>query len=254
MAQWTQAEVLDIDSTSLPFFSAIFPAAEIQCYAPGTNDDFEAILAAVTAYGDSFVSIVEQYTPSDGGLAEQFSRENGTVISAIDLTWSYASFVTMSHRRSGQFPASWGALSATPPPSTCTGTSLAGTYAPATAAGAPNITTSCQVSVTFNVNATTYFGENIYVIGNTTELGSWDFANADPMDAGDYTAERPLWFFDILLAAGEVASYQYVRMEDCEQPNIFENVNRTVTVPACGGAAIIVEDAWEGNVGTSGNC
>lgn len=74
------------------------------------------------------------------------------------------------------------------------------------------------------------------------------------MNAGDYTAERPLWFFTIPLAAGEVVSYKYVRMEDCGQANIFEDVNRTLTVPVCGGAPVTVEDAWEGDVGSSGNC
>lgn len=74
------------------------------------------------------------------------------------------------------------------------------------------------------------------------------------MNAGDYTAERPLWFFTIPLAAGEVVSYKYVRMEDCGQANIFEGVNRTVAVPGCGGEAVTVEDSWVGEVGSSGDC
>lgn len=197
---------------------------------------------------------MEQYTPSSGSLAEQFNRDTGVPLSADDLTWSYASFVTMSHRRAGQFPASWGANTSLTPPETCTGTSLQGTYAAATAAGAPDVTSDCQVSLTFNVNASTYFGENIFLIGNTTELGAWDFANSDAMSAADYTAERPLWSFTIALAAGETLDYKYVREENCGQASIYEAINRTVTVPECGGTPFTLEDAWDGDVGSSGDC
>ena len=56
---------------------------------------------AVTAYADSFVEIAQKYTPADGSLAEQFDRNTGAPLSAEDLTWSYAAFVTMAERRAG---------------------------------------------------------------------------------------------------------------------------------------------------------
>jgi glucoamylase len=209
---------------------------------------------AVTAYADSFVAIVEQYTPANQSLAEQFNRDTGVPLSAGDLTWSYAAFITMAQRRTAQFPTSWNSRKATPPPSTCSMTSTQGTYSPALLAGAPNVTSTCQINVVFNVNASTYFGENIFVIGNTPDLGSWDFDNAYPLGAGMFTAERPLWTVSAFLDAGQTVDYVYVRQENCDQPNIFETVNRTLVLPPCGGQAVVTNDAWTGAVGTPGNC
>jgi hypothetical protein len=39
-------------------------------------------------YADGYMSIVEEYTPSGGALAEQFSKSDGTPLSAANLTWS----------------------------------------------------------------------------------------------------------------------------------------------------------------------
>lgn len=244
-----------MDATSLAFFQDLYPAVTIRKYDSGNaNSPFAQIMDAVTAYADSFVEIAEKYIPSNGSLSEQFNRDTGVPLSAYDLTWSYAAFVTMAQRRAGQYPASWGTRNAAAPPATCAATSTQGVYAPATAAGAPNVTSTCQVNIVFDVNATTYYGENLYVIGNTDDLGAWDIDNALPMSAGGYTSERPLWSVSAYLAAGEAVTYQYVRQEDCNQPYIYETINRTLTVPACGGASITTNDAWVGPVGTSGDC
>lgn len=255
VAQWEARHILTVDEMSLAFFKDIYPEVTVREYKSGNaNSPFAQIMDAVTAYADSYVAIAEKYIPSNGSLSEQFNRDTGTPLSAIDLTWSYAAFITMSQRRAGQYPSSWGSRNALPPPTTCSASSTPGIYTPATAAGAPNVTSSCQVSITFNINATTYYGENLYVIGNSSDLGAWNIADAYPLSASAYTQDRPLWSAAIPLNAGEVISYQYVRQEDCDQPYIYETVNRTLTVPACGGAAVTTDDAWMGPVGSSGNC
>jgi glucoamylase len=255
VAQWKARHNLIVDETSLAFFQDVYPAVTVRQYNSGNTDSpFAQIMDAVTTYADSFVAVAEKYTPSNGSLSEQFNRDTGVPLSADDLTWSYAAFVTMSQRRSGQYPASWGSRNATTTPATCAGTSTQGVYAPATAAGAPNVTVSCQVNIVFDVNATTYFGENIYVIGNTDDLGAWNINNAIPLSAGGYTEARPLWSVSAYLDARESVIYQYVRQEDCNQPYIYETINRTLSVPACGGASITTNDAWVGPVGTSGGC
>lgn len=198
---------------------------------------------------------MQKYTPSDGSLSEQFNKTlPSNPVSANDLTWSYAAFVSMAERRAGQYPPSWVPQSETPPPATCAASSTPGAYAPATAAGAPNVTDSCTVPVTFVVNATTYYGENLYVVGNSTELGVWDVSNSQPMTAANYTSDRPEWFVEVEMAAGETVSYVYVRDENCDQGYIYETVNQTLVVPACGAAGSETNDAWVGPVGTSGNC
>ena len=55
-----------------------------------------------------FLSVVQEYTPADGGLSEEFDRDTGVQVSAPDLTWSYASFLTAIARRDGSVPPSWG--------------------------------------------------------------------------------------------------------------------------------------------------
>ena len=204
---------------------------------------------AVISYADGFVGVVQTYTPTNGSLSEQFNRDTGFPLSAYDLTWSYASFVTASSRRAGTYPASWNSQQIAPLPNECTGTSIKGTYAPAVAAGAPNNTNLCTVQGLFRVNASTYFGENIYFTGNISDLGNWSPDDAYPMNPLNYTSERPLWFLQLDLPVEQTISYNYLRKED-DGSYLYENVNRTVTIPACGSTGVVKEDAWSGPTGT----
>jgi len=56
-------------------------------------------------------TLQQKYTPSSGALAEQYNRADGTPLSAVDLTWSYAAFLTAYNARANVLPASWGAAS-----------------------------------------------------------------------------------------------------------------------------------------------
>jgi glucoamylase len=261
VAQWKTQNSLTIDDTSLAFFTDIYPAASTKTYSTSASSaEFPLILEAVTTYADSFVSVVEKYTPTNGSLSEQFNKTApGNPLSAYDLTWSFAAFVSMAERRAGQYPPSWEPSVAAELPSQCAGSSTKGVYAPALAAGAPNVTTTCTSNVQFAVNASTYYGENVYLVGNTTDLGSWDVDNAQPLLSSNYTSERPLWYAVMALAAGEAVDYAYARQEDCDQPWIFETANRTLVAPACqedADDAILAEtdDAWTGPVGVTGGC
>ncbi|TRX96690.1 hypothetical protein FHL15_002356 [Xylaria flabelliformis] len=265
IAQWIRQGSLTIDKTSLSFFQDIYPAAQAKTYTPnGRSPEFPLILKALKDYADSFAAVVEKYTPADGSLAEQFNKTSPfTPVSAVHLTWSYAAFVSMAERRSAQYPPSWvPAQGSAALPKQCASSSTKGVYAPATAAGAPNVTATCTSNVRFEVNATTYFGENLLVAGNTTDLGSWSVGNAWPLDASGYTSQRPLWAATIALTAGETINYAYVRQEDCDQKPIWESAtaNRTLVIPPCDPNAdpntvvIVTNDAWQGPTGKSGGC
>lgn len=169
----------------------------------------------------------------------------------------------MAERQAGQYPPSWiPAKKSVTLPGQCTTGSAKGVYAPATAAGAPNVTVTCTANVHFEVNATTYYGENILIAGNTTDLGSWDINNGWPLDASGYTDQRPLWAATIALTAGQTINYAYVRQEDCGQDPIWEaaTANRTLVIPPCDPDAdpnavqVVTDDAWQGPTGTSGGC
>ena len=248
-AQLDAHGVIKIDETSLPFYQQISPTVKVGILHYGsTNSPFQQVLRSIITYADSFVAIVRRYTPADGTLFEQFDRNTGTPVSAIDLTWSYAAFISMSSRRAGMYPPTWGAAQSTPPPpSICSATSAKGTYIPAVEAGAPDIPFVCTSPVTFNVNATTYFGENIYIIGDVEELGAWNPGIAAPMGADGYTAERPLWTLTLDLPAEIDVVYKYLR-RGSDGSYVFEDGDRVLTTNDCGDPALILEESWSGSI------
>ncbi|CAK7266786.1 hypothetical protein SEPCBS57363_002269 [Sporothrix epigloea] len=274
VAQWKHQGSISVDSTSLAFFKDLYPSAKAgdkytqsktshkkersmsQVSARAASDTFQTVVTAATTYADSFVAVAQKYTPSNGSLSEQFHKVSGKPLSAYDLTWSFASFVTMARRRAGHYPAYSWANETVNVPAVCTASSTKGVYA---AAGAGS--GGCTSSVLFVVNATTYYGENIYLVGNTTDLGAWDLASAQPLSANNYTSTRPEWFVEVQMTGGEYVKYAYVREENCGQASIYETVNRTLHVPACDSssasstsAQLATNDKWTGSVGSSGSC
>ncbi|KAL0256741.1 glycoside hydrolase 15 protein [Diplodia seriata] len=243
---WTREASITIDAVSLPFFTDIYPSAATGTFA-ADSDAFVAIVNAVKAYADGFVGVVQTYTPADGSLSEQFSRDDGTPLSAPDLTWSYAAFLTAAARRDSVVPASWNAESADDVPAACAAGSASGTYASATntvfptgiTTGVPGTTTTTtaptttttpptstttaptttttgttcptSVAVTFSVIASTSFGESIVLTGDAAALGSWAPANGKALSADKYTASNNLWYGVVDLAPGASVAYKYVR-------------------------------------------
>jgi glucoamylase len=55
------------------------------------------------ARGDLFMARLRLHTPVDGSMAEQFARKDGQPVSARDLTWSYASFLSALKSRKALF-------------------------------------------------------------------------------------------------------------------------------------------------------
>jgi glucoamylase len=127
-----------VTDTSLGFFSQFVPDIDPGTYFSNSSQ-YSTLTSAIKAFADGFVQITANYTPSDGGLAEQFDKSTGHPLSAADLTWSYASVLTANDSYAGIKPAGWGAKGLVVP-SVCVSYS------------------GPQVGVTFNVNATTFFG------------------------------------------------------------------------------------------------
>ncbi|MFJ5550240.1 carbohydrate-binding module family 20 domain-containing protein [Streptomyces sp. NPDC093225] len=131
---------------------------------------------------------------------------------------------TVTVNGSGQFTATLGADTAlalhtgartctTPPPVTDTGASFA-------------------------VNATTSWGQDVYVTGDQSALGSWNPANARKLDPAAY----PVWKLDLALPAGTVFAYKYVRKDAAGNVTWESGANRTATVPANG--KVTLNDTW----------
>ncbi|KAL8926415.1 MAG: hypothetical protein Q9208_002958 [Pyrenodesmia sp. 3 TL-2023] len=241
--QFERQGFITIDSTSLPFFQDLDATISIGTY-PSSSAVYNNITSAVRAYADGYVGIVQKYTPPDGMLAEQYSRDDGSPVSAVDLTWSYASFLTAIARRSSIVPASWGAEKANTLPSNCVGTSAPGTYAPAPIDCAVN---ASRVAVTFNVREQTVYGETVFVSGSIPELGGWDTANGLELSANRYTSSDPLWSgTSDPLPAGLSFEYKYYKTgTDGVSVTMEGGGNRVYTVPEGCARNTVQNDVWQ---------
>ena len=94
--------------TSLAFFQQFSTSIATGTYS-SDSPQFNQLISAINSFADGFVAIAAKYTPSNGGLSEQYDKDTGVPRSAYDLTWSYASVLTAGASRSGTVPASWGA-------------------------------------------------------------------------------------------------------------------------------------------------
>ncbi|MFF9527375.1 carbohydrate-binding module family 20 domain-containing protein [Streptomyces achromogenes] len=92
----------------------------------------------------------------------------------------------------------------------------------------------------FNVNATTQWGQDIYVVGSTSALGNWNPSNALKLDPASY----PVWKLAQPLPAGTAFEYKYLRKDASGNVTWESGSNRTATVPA-GGVATL-NDTWRG--------
>jgi glucoamylase len=188
-------------------------------------------------------------------MAEQFTKADGTQTSARDLTWSYAALLTANSRRNAVVPAPWGQSLATSLPSACSPTSATGTYSSVVITSWPTISgypgapdTPCQipttVSVTFDVKATTVYGQDVKIVGSISQLGSWNPSNAVALSADKYTSDNPLWSGTVNLPAGQSFEYKFIRVQN-GAVTWESDPNRKYTVPTtCGVKSAVQSDVW----------
>ncbi|CAE6450706.1 unnamed protein product [Rhizoctonia solani] len=221
---WNKEGSIAITATSLDFFTQLYPSAAVGTFASSTTQ-YTAITTAVKTYADGFLALIQQYQGSGGALAEQYSRSNGSPLSATDLTWSYASTLGAFDARASKVPASWGASGLTAP-ATC---SSGGGGNPGTPGG--------TVAVSFSVTATTVFGENIYLTGNQGSIANWNAGNAILLSSSSY----PQWKITVNLPANTNIQYKYVRKNN-GAVTWESDPNRSFTTPASG--TYNLNDSW----------
>lgn len=259
--QWHQIGSITVDTANQAFFQDLVPNTESGTYPSGSTT-YISLTNAIKTYADGFMSIVQQYTRSNGALAEQFSKDDGTPLSAADLTWSYAAFLTANARRNEQVPASWLTSGANELPSECHASSATGTYRSVTATSFPTGTmttptgitttssTSCPtptaVVVTFNEIATTTFGENVYITGSIPPLGNWDInvGSRIALSADKYTSENNLWYVTLDLPVTTSFEYKFYRVGSDGQVMWESDPNREYTVPARCETSAEVNGTW----------
>ncbi|KAF8176989.1 glucoamylase [Pholiota molesta] len=215
---WKQQGSLTVTSTSLAFFQQFSSSVTAGTYT-STSSTFTTLINAIQTFADGFLAINARYTPSNGGLAEQFDKNTGAPLSAVDLTWSYASALTAFAARQGISPASWGAAGLVVPSGTCQGN------------------TGPTVQATFNVVATTQLGENIFLAGSLGALENWSPDNAIALNANSY----PTWSVTVTIPANTNFQYKYIRKFN-GAVTWEDDPNNSQTTPASG--SVTFNDSW----------
>lgn len=273
---WNKIGSITITSVSLAFWKDIYSSAAVGTYASSTTT-YTSLYNAVKTYADGYVNVVATRAQSNGSLSEQFDRNTGAPLSAYDLTWSYAAFLTAAARRAGVVPYSWGEPSASSVPSSCSTTTAANGYTTAsstsfpanqtpggggaststtgtgtgstTSTAAASTTTSCtlatSVAVTFNELKTTTFGQTIKITGNVAALSNWDTSSAIPLSASQYTSANPLWSVTISFVPGTVIQYKYINVESSGSVTWEADPNHAYTVPATCATTVTVSNTWQ---------
>ncbi|KAI9433226.1 glycoside hydrolase [Lactarius indigo] len=92
-----------------------------------------------------------------------------------------------------------------------------------------------QVPVMFYENATTIYGDNIFVVGSAPQLGNWDPSNAIPLDPTNY----PVWAATVYLPSNTPFQYKFIRKQSNGTIVWESDPNRQDTTPASGTQSVV---------------
>ncbi|WP_461023647.1 carbohydrate-binding module family 20 domain-containing protein [Thalassiella azotivora] len=87
-----------------------------------------------------------------------------------------------------------------------------------------------QGTVSFAVDATTQWGQEVHVVGDVAALGGWDPSRGVALAPTAY----PRWTGSVTLPPGTRFAYKYVRRDGAGAVQWESGANRTATVPASG--------------------
>ncbi len=90
-----------------------------------------------------------------------------------------------------------------------------------------------QVQVIFHENATTTSGQNIYVVGNVSELGNWD---ASKPYVAFFNPNYPGWYLPVSVPAGTNIQFKFVKRDSGGTVTWEGGSNHSLTTPSSGAA------------------
>lgn len=137
--------------------------------------------------------------------------------------------------------------------------SVAKSSGPCASSGSPTTSTASSSSTTmsactkatalpvlFKETVSTSYGEDIYISGSISRLGSWDASNAVALSADQYTSSNPLWYVSITLPVGTSFKYKFIKKTSGSSTVTWESdPDRSYTVPtACSGSTATVTATW----------
>lgn len=111
-------------------------------------------------------------------------------------------------------------------------------HAGAKAGGGTTSPPTSQTSISFGVNATTTWGQDVRVVGNHPALGSWAPANGVRLSSSAY----PVWRASVPLPAGTRVEFKYVKVNGNGTVVWESGTNRVATAPSSG--TLTLNDTW----------
>ncbi|WP_228644716.1 carbohydrate-binding module family 20 domain-containing protein [Microtetraspora sp. AC03309] len=90
--------------------------------------------------------------------------------------------------------------------------------------------TASQIATYFNADVTTWYGQNVFVVGNVPALGGWDPNQAIALSSADY----PIWRVAVNLPPNTAVEYKYIKKNPDGAVTWESGSNRTFTTPATG--------------------
>ncbi|MEO7261909.1 MAG: carbohydrate-binding module family 20 domain-containing protein [Jatrophihabitantaceae bacterium] len=99
--------------------------------------------------------------------------------------------------------------------------------------------TSNAVAVTFNVNASTSFGQNVFVVGDNALLGSWNTNLATALSSGGY----PVWSSTVWLPKSTAIQYKYIKRNPDGSITWEGSTNRTANTGT--GSTLTLNNTWQ---------
>jgi alpha-amylase len=97
---------------------------------------------------------------------------------------------------------------------------------------------SSAVAVTFNENATTSFGQNVFVAGDIPALGGWNPLSALALSSGGY----PIWSRTVYLPKSTAFQYKYIKKNSDGSITWEGSSNRTANSGTSG--TLTLNDSW----------
>jgi alpha-amylase len=105
-------------------------------------------------------------------------------------------------------------------------------------AGGTTTPPATQTAISFGVNATTTWGQDVRVVGNHPALGSWSPANGVRLSSSAY----PVWRSSVALPAGTRVEFKYVKVDGNGNVVWESGTNRVATAPSSG--TLTLNDTW----------
>ncbi|MGW5638682.1 carbohydrate-binding module family 20 domain-containing protein [Streptomyces sp. NPDC003832] len=102
-----------------------------------------------------------------------------------------------------------------------------------------NLASANATDVTFNVNATTTLGTNVYVVGSVASLGSWNPADAVPLSSAAY----PTWSRTVIVPRSTAFEYKYIKKDGSGNVTWESGTNRSYSTGSSAGYT--ATDIWK---------